>query len=227
MMRPFVYVNMAMTADGKITSSAREYPRFTSDADRNNMDRLRAEADAIVVGAATMRADNPPLHVRNPEMRGHRSRLGKPPGLVRVLVTASGLIDPGSRFFEEEEGGRRIVATVDSLAEERFAGIAGRAEIWKLGRERVDLRRLLEHLGRLGVERVLLEGGGELNWAFVHDDLVDEFHITVAPTLLGGRDAPTLLEGDGFSMRTQQKLRLLDLRREGDEIYCSYAVVRE
>jgi 2,5-diamino-6-(ribosylamino)-4(3H)-pyrimidinone 5'-phosphate reductase len=227
MKRPFVFVNMAMTADGKITSAAREYPSFTSGLDRTNMDRLRAEADSIVVGAETMRADNPPLHVRDPEMRAYRSKLGKPPGLVRVLVTASGHIEPDSRFFEEEEGGSRIVATCSSLPDERTAVFAGRAEIWKLGRERVDLRELLDRLGRLGVERVLLEGGGELNWAFVRDDLVDEFHITVAPSLLGGREAPTLLEGGGFAMHERRRLRLTDLRREGDEIFCRYGVVRD
>jgi 2,5-diamino-6-(ribosylamino)-4(3H)-pyrimidinone 5'-phosphate reductase len=227
MKRPFVFVNMAMTADGKITSAAREYPRFTSELDRTHMDRLRAEADAIVVGAGTMRADNPSLHVRDPSMRVYRAKLGKPPGLVRVLVTASGLIDAESRFFEEEEGGIRIVATSGSVTDERIEVFAGRAEIWKLGRERVDLLELLQRLGQRGVERVLLEGGGELNWAFVREDLVDEFHITVAPALLGGRDAPTLLEGHGFDMREQRRLRLTDLRREGDEIFCRYAVVRE
>ena len=75
MPRPFVYINMAMTADGKITSAGREYPRFTSALDRKTMDRLRAEADAILVGAGTLRADDPPLHVRDPEARAYRESL--------------------------------------------------------------------------------------------------------------------------------------------------------
>ena len=224
--RPFVYVNMAMTADGKITSGAREYPRFTSDLDRLTMDRLRAETDAIVVGAGTMRADNPRLDVRDPGMRALRRRLGKAPGLVRVLVTRSGAIDPGSRFFDEEEGGARIIATVEQADEAALAAINGKAEIWKQEGDRVEPGLLLELLAGRGVERVLLEGGGELNWAFVKEDLVDELYVTVAPALLGGRKAPTLLEGEGFTMAEMKRLRLVDMRREGDEIFCRYAVLR-
>ncbi|MHC4428439.1 MAG: RibD family protein [Planctomycetota bacterium] len=227
MSRPFVYIDMAMTADGKITSAAREYPRFTSEFDRRHMDRLRAEADALMVGAQTMRADNPALHVRTAEAREYRRSLGKPSGLLRVIVTASGRIDPSSRFFDgKDDGAGRIIATIENAPDERLAQVAGRAEIWKIGRDAVDLERLLGRLAERGVERLLVEGGAELNWALLREDLVDELHVTIAPALLGGRDAPTLLGGDGFSMKNKRKLQLEEVRREGDEIFCRYAVVR-
>ena len=224
--RPFVLVNMAMTVDGKITSARRDYPRFTSGYDRTNMDRLRAEADAILVGAGTIRADNPSLRVRDEAMRKHRGALGKPPGPHRVLVSRSAQVDPHSRFFDEPGGGDRIVATIEEVADERLAPLSGRAEIWKLGREHVDLVELLRRLARHGVERLLVEGGGELNWGLLRDDLVDELHVTITPSLLGGRDAPTLLEGDGLSMKSRRRLRLIEMRREGDELYCRYGIVR-
>jgi len=227
MTRPFVYVNMAATVDGKITSAARETPCFTSDYDRREMDRLRAEADAILIGARSLRADNPPLHVRTEEMRAHRRSLGKPEGLLRVLVTASGRFEPTSRFFDDTDAGaRRIIATVEDAPDDRFAAVSARAEIWKIGRGEVDLKELLRRLAGRGVERLLLEGGGQLNWAFVRDDLVDELYVTIAPALLGGRDAPTLLEGDGLSMEMQRRLRLEHVRREGDELFCRYTVLR-
>jgi 2,5-diamino-6-(ribosylamino)-4(3H)-pyrimidinone 5'-phosphate reductase len=226
MARPFVYINMAMTADGKITSAKREYPRLTSDLDRLTMDRLRAEADVLVVGAGTLRADDPPLRVRDPAMRAYRESLGKPAGLIRVAVTASGDIDPASRFFEDEQGCERIVATVDNADATRLAAIDERAELWRLGQDRVDVGALLERLEQRGAKRVLVEGGGELNWCFASNDLVDELYLTLAPTLLGGREAPTLLEGEGLPMKLQKRLRLLDLRREDDEIYCRYEVLR-
>jgi 2,5-diamino-6-(ribosylamino)-4(3H)-pyrimidinone 5'-phosphate reductase len=227
MSRPFVYIDMAMTADGKITSAAREYPRFTSEHDRRHMDRLRAEADAILVGAQTVRADDPALHVRTAEARQYRRSLGKRSGLLRVLVTASCRVDRSSRFFDDtDDGAGRIVATVEDLPDERHAALAARAEIWKVGRDAVDLTALLGRLAERGVERLLVEGGGELNWAFLRDDLVDELHVTIAPALLGGRDAPTILEGDGFSMASRRSLRLEDVRREGDELFCRYIVVR-
>lgn len=227
MSRPFVYINMAATVDGKITSAAREYPRFTSDNDRREMDRLRAEADAILIGARSLRADDPPLHVRSDEMRAHRRSLGKPEGLLRVIVTASGRLDPASRFFDEtDEGAGRVIATVEDAPDEPLAAVSARAEIWKIGRGEVDLKELLRRLAERGVERLLVEGGGELNWAFVRDDLVDEVYVTIAPALLGGRDAPSLLEGDGLSMQSQRRLRLEDVRREGDELFCRYTVLR-
>ena len=225
MERPFVYVNMASTVDGKITSAKREYPRFTSTHDRETMDRLRAEADAILVGAGTARADNPPLHVRTDEMRAYRRSLGKPESLDRVLVSASLDIEPDSRFFEDD-GGARIVATVEDAPADRLAVLETRAEVWRLGLGRVDLPELLRRLEDRGVRRLLVEGGGELNWAFLEQDLIDELYVTIAPRLLGGRDAPTLLEGRGLDMAGQRRLKLIDVRREQDELYCRWAIVR-
>ncbi len=225
MPRPYVYVNMAMTADGKITSATREYPRFTSEHDRAHMDRLRAEADALLIGGRTVRADDPSWQIRTDAMRERRRELGKPPGLLRVLVTASARVDGSSRFFDPVEA-ERVVATVEEAPAERLAALAASAEIWRLGRGQVELVRLLERLGQRGVGRLLVEGGGELNWALVREDLVDELNVTLAPALLGGRQAPTLLEGDGFPMARQRRLRLEELRREGDEIFCRFTVRR-
>ena len=118
MQRPFVTVNMAMTADGKITSARREYPRFTSEMDRRQMDRLRAEADALLLGAGTVRADNPSWQVRTPEMQEYRRSLGKADGLLRVLVSSSGRLDPDSRFFEGRA--ERIIASCEVTPDERL-----------------------------------------------------------------------------------------------------------
>jgi len=227
--RPFVYVNMATTVDGKITSATREYPRFASVADRRRMDLLRADADAILVGAGTVRADNPPLHVRDAEMRQRRRDAGRPVGLLRVLVTRSGRIAADSRFFDDDEedgGGGRIVATIEQAPDTIATLCAGRAELWRIGRDDVDLGELLRRLRERGVSRLLCEGGGELNWGLFRDDLADELYVTIAPALLGGRNAPTLLEGDGFPMHGRRPLRLVDVDREGDELFCRYAVVR-
>jgi 2,5-diamino-6-(ribosylamino)-4(3H)-pyrimidinone 5'-phosphate reductase len=225
MERPYVCMNMAMTADGKITSARREYPTFTSDHDRKTMDRIRAEADALLLGAGTLRADDPPLHIRHPEMRTYRRSLGKPEALMHAVVSAALDLDPKSRFFSGESAGR-IVATVEEAPAGRAAAFEPAAEVWRVGRGRVDLPELLRRLKARGIERLLVEGGGELNWGFVRQDLLDELFVTVAPALLGGREAPTLLEGEGLSMDARRRLELVELRREGDEIYCRYRVVR-
>ena len=220
--RPFVSINMAMTVDGKITSSRRERPRFTSAHDRQNMDRVRALSDAVLVGARTIRADSPNLHVRTPAMRDYRRSLGKPAGLLKILVTASARIEPDNTFFTDRDGGGLLIVTIEQAPEDRVARLADRAELWRIGRDEVELPALLERLKQRGIERLLVEGGGELNWHFVEQGLVDELYVTVAPALLGGRDAPTLLEGTGFSMQQQKHLELIDLHREGNELYCHY-----
>jgi len=222
--RPFVYVNMAMTVDGKITSAKREYPRFSSPRDRVQMDRLRAEADALMVAAGTVRADNPAFHVRTKEVREASEAAGKPHALHRVVVSASANIPSDSRFFDTRHGGDSILVTIETVSEERLLPFEGRAEVWRLGRENVDLRAALTALHERGVERLLVEGGGELNWALFELDLVDELYVTLAPALLGGKDAPTLLGGVGWPMDTHRRLRLLELDRHGDELYCRYGV---
>ena len=223
--RPFVYVNMAMTVDGKITSVKREYPGFTSPRDRVQMDRLRASADALMVGAGTVRADNPAFHVRTKAIREEREANGKLHAPHRVLVSASADIPADSRFFDTTHGGDSILVTTETVAETNLQRFEGRAEVWRLGSKRVDLRAALAALRKRGVERLLVEGGGELNWTLLEFDLVDELYVTVAPTLLGGRDAPTLLEGSGWTMDEQRRLRLLEIERDGDELFCRYSIV--
>jgi 2,5-diamino-6-(ribosylamino)-4(3H)-pyrimidinone 5'-phosphate reductase len=226
MTRPFVSINMAMTADGKITSARREEPRFASRYDKKIMDRLRAEADAVLVGAGTLRADDPPLHVRDPEMIAYRRSLGKPDGLVNVLVTASASIDPASRFFSDAMAQDRIVATVEDAPADRLERLRVHASVWTVGRGSVDLAELMSRLKSRGIERLLVEGGGELNWGFVRDDLVDELYVTIAPAILGGRNAPTLCEGEGLAMNERRRLRLVSTEIVDGEIFCRYEVLR-
>jgi 2,5-diamino-6-(ribosylamino)-4(3H)-pyrimidinone 5'-phosphate reductase len=224
--RPFVCINMAMTADGKITSARREEPGFASRYDKKVMDRLRAEADAVLVGAGTLRADDPPLGVRDPEMQAYRRSLGKPDGLVNVLVTASAAVDPSLKFFTRGPASGRIVATVENAPADCLARLSGVAEVWAVGRDAVDLPELAERLAGRGVDRLLVEGGGELNWGFLKNDLVDEIYVTIAPAILGGREAPTLCEGEGFAMADRKRLRLVASEVVDGEIFCRYAILR-
>jgi len=225
MKRPFVLINMASTVDGKITSAAREYPRFASRDDRLRMDRLRAGADALLLGAGTLRADDPPLHVRDEALRQERVAAGKPAGLLCVVVSASASVPCSSRFFDDEFGGGRIVATVEDAPADRTAEFEGRAEVWRVGQSRVDFAGLLERLAQRGVERLLVEGGGEINWQMVDAGLVDELYVTIAPSLLGGAQAPTLLEGAGRAMERQVRLSLVSIDRGGDELFCRYRLL--
>jgi riboflavin-specific deaminase-like protein len=140
------------------------------------------------------------------------------------LVSASANIPADSRFFDTTHGGDSILVTTENVAEENLRRFEGRAEIWRLGQPRVDLGAALAMLRKRGIDRLLVEGGGELNWALLELDLVDELHVTIAPTLLGGWEAPTLLGGTGWRMDEQRRLRLLELDRDGDELFCRYSI---
>jgi riboflavin-specific deaminase-like protein len=221
-----VDMNMAMTADGKITSATREYPKFTSPHDRQTMDHLRAMADAVLIGAGTLRADDPPMHVRSPEMQELRRSLGKPAGLLKVLVSRSLKLSRQARFFNDPHTAGLIIATVDGADTSALEPLPKGAELWRLGPTDVDLARLLKKLEERGVRRLLVEGGAEMNWHFVAADLFDELHVTIAPALLGGNDAPTWLGGAGLSMAAHRRLELIEARVEGSEIFCHYKVIR-
>lgn len=224
--RPFVSLNMAMTADGKITSATREYPEFTSAEDRLTMDRLRAEADVLVVGAGTLRSDDPPMHVRDAEMREVRRLSGKSDVLPVVVVSSSLAFDLGAGWFQRGSRTDRWIATVEDADPAKVDRLRDRVQVLTCGRGRVDLAALLQRFAEFGWQRVLLEGGGELNWEFVRAGLLDALHVTIAPVLLGGRDAPTLLEGSGFRMAERSRLRLTDVRRIDDELFLRWEVVR-
>jgi 2,5-diamino-6-(ribosylamino)-4(3H)-pyrimidinone 5'-phosphate reductase len=146
---------------------------------------------------------------------------------VRTVVVSARLDLPfAGRFFKGGDPALRVVATVEDAPEERVRELAGRAMVWRLGQGRVDVQRLLSRLKEVGVERLLVEGGGETNWAFFEAEAIDELYVTLAPCLLGGRAAPTLLEGEGRRLADRRNLRLLSCERVGEELYLRWAVER-
>ena len=224
MPRPFITMNMAMTADGKITSTHREHPGFSSPEDRRTMDAIRAPADAILIGAGTLRGDDPPMVLKDPGMQALRKQLGKPEKLSHVLVSGSLRVPRDARFFDNAYSNELILATTDEADTQHLAPLPTHAHVWRLGAERINFAVLLERLYDHGIRHLLVEGGGETNWQVLEVDGFDELHVTVCPALLGGRSAPTWLDGEGFPMAQQRRLQLLEAKVVGDEIYCHYKV---
>jgi 2,5-diamino-6-(ribosylamino)-4(3H)-pyrimidinone 5'-phosphate reductase len=224
--KPFTFLNMAMTADGKITSTQREYADFTSQEDSACMDRIRAMADAIVIGAGTLRNDDPPLQVKDTALRANRVAQGKQEFLTQVVVTRTGDVPVDSDFFQGAGNIPRLVAVPEILPADKRNRLEQVAELLTAGQHSVDPAALLHLLKNRGHESILLEGGGELNWSFLEMDLVDELFITLAPVLFGGAAAPTWLEGTGWTQKTGRKLQLLDMRRHDQEIFLHYKVCR-
>ncbi len=213
-----------MTVDGKIATSSGD-SRISSRDDLVRVHKLRASVDAIVVGISTILADNPRLTVRLVK--------GKNP--ARVIVDSRGRIPLDSQIMRTASKVRTIIAVTDKAPEEKITNLRNMgAEVLvisegKKGRSAavphgVNLKLLFRKLEKMGLKKILVEGGGELNWSLLHLWLVDELTITIAPKIAGGRLATTLVEGDGFDEMAQSiRLQLKKIeRKNGGELVLHY-----
>ncbi|MCQ8902906.1 MAG: 2,5-diamino-6-(ribosylamino)-4(3H)-pyrimidinone 5'-phosphate reductase [Methanothrix sp.] len=220
-MRPYVFINSAMSADGKISSFLRRQVRISGSGDLLRVDRLRAESDAVMVGVGTVIADNPKLRVKSEALRSWRLERGMPENPLRVVADSRARTPP----YAEVLGPGCIIAVSRSAPAERTSELSKRCEIAVCGEDRVDLGELLEMLYQRGVRRLMVEGGGTLNWSLIEQDLVDEICVFVGGLVIGGKDAPTLVDGSGFA-ESFRKLELISADRLDDGVLIKWRVVR-
>ncbi|WTC17879.1 dihydrofolate reductase family protein [Streptomyces cellulosae] len=213
---PYVLLSAAVSLDGYLDDTGPERLLLSSPADFDRVDEVRASVDAILVGAGTIRADNPRLLVNSPERRAARVADGLPEYPLKVTVSGSGDLDPTARFWHT--GGEKVLYTTDKGAERaRALGIA--ADVLPLG-DALDWRRLLEHLHDVrGVRRLMVEGGGRIHTQLVTEGLADELQLVLAPLFVGAPDAPRLFGPGGYQ---GGRLRLLETRPIGDVVLMRY-----
>ena len=219
--RPRCFLNFAMSLDGKIASFAREMPTFPSRADRRLMDEVRARADAVLIGAGTLRAADHPLRIRSATLRRNRRSAGRPEQPLNIVLSNSLRLPLSGRFFRADDV-QRIVVTSRSAPSRKMREVASRARVIRLGERRVDPGRLMGRLVRLGIRSLLLEGGGETNFSFLDRGLVDEIYLTLCPVIVGGRASPTPVDGPGFLPARYPWFRLDGVRRRGQELFLHY-----
>ena len=226
--RPFVFLNVATTADGKLAPANRRFVPFSSRRDREMMFELRARADAVMSGAVTVKTANTTLGPGGSKYRRQRLRRGLREFNVRVIVSGSGNIDPDSRIFKNHDSPLVVLTTGRAPARKvaRLRALGATVEI--CGKRTLDFQRALELLReKYGVRRLLCEGGGEVNGALFEAGLVDEIYLTLCPVIFGGRDAPTLADGDGIERLADAiKLKIKSMKRVGDELFLVFQVVR-
>jgi diaminohydroxyphosphoribosylaminopyrimidine deaminase / 5-amino-6-(5-phosphoribosylamino)uracil reductase len=219
--RPFVAAKMAATLDGKVAARDGSSRWISGEASRADGHRMRAWADAIVVGAGTALADDPSLTVRAVPYAGAP--------VLRVLVDASGRVPATMRLFDGEAP--TLVATTErSPAARRAAWVAAGAEVATLDASDrgVALPALVELLGKRDLQSVLLEGGPTLAWSAVAEGVVDKLVLYVAPMLVGGADAPGILGGDGVApIGAARRVDIHRVDRIGDDIKVEAYVHRD
>jgi 2,5-diamino-6-(ribosylamino)-4(3H)-pyrimidinone 5'-phosphate reductase len=226
-MRPFVFVNVAMSADGKISTRERRQVRISGSADFSRVDRIKAESDAIMVGIGTVLADNPSLTVKSPELRAGRRAAGKDEHPIRVVVDSAGKTPPDADILHKGTG-KRIVAVSRRADPQRVAALGEHATVVVAGDETVDLAALLAELYRQGVRRLMVEGGGTLIWALFAQGLVDELQTFVGNIVIGGKDAPTPADGAGFLREADfARLRIIEAERLDDGLLIRWSVEKE
>jgi len=224
--RPFVLVNMAMTADGKIATANRAVISFGSPRDLRRLYELRATADAVMSGARTLEETNAKLGPGGKRYQRLRLRQGLAEFNLRVIASGSASIDPDAAIFRHRFSPIILLTTNRAPAGKlrRLQTLVD--DLVLCGERELDLDKALRHLLRKwNVRRLLCEGGGELNDALFRAGLVDELHLTVCPKIFGGARAPTIADGLGFAqLGDAAELKQLSCKRVGDELFLVFRV---
>lgn len=213
MNRPYVFINVAMTADGKIDTFVRKGAAISSQRDKERVDRLRAEADAVMVGGRTLLDEDPKLIVKSEALRVERVARGLTPNPVKVGVVTKAELQPHAKFLYEGESQVVIFTTHQTSKSQlmllRSDDLKERVKVFVHESERVDLRVMLNTLHELGIHRLMVEGGATLNFELIRLGLVDEISAYVAPMIFGGEKAPTMVAGSGFERGAAVPLKLV------------------
>jgi 2,5-diamino-6-(ribosylamino)-4(3H)-pyrimidinone 5'-phosphate reductase len=227
MNRPHILVNAAVSADGKMDSTARKGITISSAADKVRVDRLRASMDAVLVGGRTLLNEDPKLTVRSPALRAERIARGLEENPVKVGIVSVANLKLDGPFLTTGPA-RRLIYTTSRTTPEQIALLENvGAQVFVVGGKQVDLPAALASLHDQGIRKLMVEGGGTIIAEFFRLGLVDELILYIAPFIFAGATAPTLADGSGFMPGQATCLRLASLEKFDDEggILVHYTVI--
>jgi 5-amino-6-(5-phosphoribosylamino)uracil reductase len=220
--RPYTLLSCALSIDGYLGRASPPRLELSNDADFDRVDAVRASCDAILVGAATVRQDNPRLLVRSEARREARRARGMPASPIKVTVTGRGELDPDADFFAAGDAEKLVYCTSERALDtsSRLGPVATVLD----GGQTVDMRRISEDLGGRGVARLMVEGGGNVHTQFLTGNLVDELQLTVAPFFVGDSRAPRFVQDGRFPWNPDRRATLSEVRQIGDVVLLRYAL---
>jgi 5-amino-6-(5-phosphoribosylamino)uracil reductase len=220
--RPYTLLSCALSIDGYLGRASPPRLELSNDADFDRVDAVRASCDAILVGAATVRQDNPRLLVRSEARREARRARGMPASPIKVTVTGRGELDPDAHFFAAGDAEKLVYCASERAldARSRLGPVATVLD----GGQTVDMRRISEDLGDRGVARLMVEGGGNVHTQFLTGNLVDELQLTVAPFFVGDSRAPRFVQDGRFPWNPDRRATLSEVRQIGDVVLLRYAL---
>ncbi len=211
-----------MSLDGYIDDTGPERLRLSSEQDFDEIDEVRAACDAILVGAGTLRLDNPRLLIRSSDRRRRRAAAGRTEDLVKVVLSESGKLDPDARFFTTGDAGKLVYTGTGghAAAVERFRDSGG-VTVVDAG-EPPNPGTVLADLAQRGIGRLLVEGGGHIHTLFLTAGLADELRVAVAPFFIGDTAAPRFVGSGSFPNGPGNPMRLVEARSIGDMAILRY-----
>ena len=213
---PYVHINVAATADGKIDTFERQGATISSAQDKERVDKLRAEADAVMVGGRTLHDEDPTLTIKSGALRAARLARGLSANPAKTGVASRLDLKPDSNFLTT--GSARIVLFTTAQTDESQLAMLRScgAEVFVHQGERVNLNSMLATLKETGINRLMVEGGATLNFELLRLGLVDELTIFVAPMIFGGEKAPTTAAGPGLVRSAAIPLKLVNVESWSD-----------
>jgi 5-amino-6-(5-phosphoribosylamino)uracil reductase len=220
--RPYTLLSCALSIDGYLGSATPRRLELSNDADFDRVDSVRASCDAILVGAATIRTDNPRLLVRSEARREERAARGMAPTPIKVTVTERAELDPQAEFFATGEVEKLVYCTSQRVSDAR-SRLGSTATVVDAGAP-VHMRHITEDLSARGVERLMVEGGGKVHTQFLCDNLVDELQLVVAPFFVGDSRAPRFVSDGRFPWNPDRRATLAEVRQIGDVVLLRYAL---
>jgi len=211
---PKIILSAAISIDGKIATRTGD-SKLSSKKDLTRLHKLRSQVDAIIIGKNTVNKDNPLLTVRYSK--------GKNP--IRIILDSHGTISNKSKILQTSNKVKTIIVVTKKITKKNLQKLKKfSVEIIIVGENQVNIKSLIKILSKRKIKTILLEGGGTINWEFIKNNLVDEFFITITPFILGGKDAITLVQGEGFDKITKShKLRLNGIKRLENDLLLHYS----
>ena len=220
--RPYTLLSCGMSLDGYLDRASEGRVLFSNEADFDRVDAVRAGCDAILVGAATVRNDNPRLLVRSERRRAERVARGVAATPLKVTLTEHGDLDPAAAFFAVGEVEKLVYCPTAAL--ERTRSRLGRVATVVDGGRAIEVRRLAEDLHARGVRRLMVEGGGDVHTQFLTGDVADELQVVVAPFFIGDSKARRFVDDGAFPWHPDRRATLAEVRQIGDVVLLRYAL---
>jgi 5-amino-6-(5-phosphoribosylamino)uracil reductase len=219
--RPHVLLSVAASIDGYIDDNTDDRLLLSNDEDFDRVDSVRAQSDAILVGAGTIRADNPRLLVRSADRQKERTASGKPSSPIKVTITGDGNLTADYKFFTAGDDVTKLVYTTTAAVEKLTAALGSLATVIDAGNP-INLDTILTDLHNRGVEQLMVEGGSTIHTQFLESGYVDDLHLVIAPFFIGDHDAAPFVRDGKFPFNPGNRLALKDVQKIGDVALLHY-----